>query len=169
MAVLKRKKVMQVIDVSEQEEVKKPVIPATLITQKLREFRAVKDAIADLQKKEKKQKEELDKLFADIETDSNGHAYMEAETADGKPLILARQARKSISINVEKAKEFFSSRKMLPRFLRTRTEEYIDEAELQSAVEQKELSVEDMREITDTKVVYATAFIKARETEEDGK
>ena len=36
MAVLKRKKVMQVIDVSEQEE-KKPAIPATLITQKLRE------------------------------------------------------------------------------------------------------------------------------------
>lgn len=141
------------------------VVPVTFedYNDKLISFRTTKDMIQQLQKQEKKQKEELDKLFDRITADAKGHRYMEGKDAKGNPLILMRQARKSFSLNLEKAKKFLTSRKLINRVLKTRTEEYLDEKEIETLVQEQELSLNDVKEFTDEKITYAVTFVKAED------
>lgn len=109
----------------------------------------------------KKRKEELAKeikahVVANGSKDSKGSYYSENEK-----FVYGSQAKKSIKINEDKAKNFFNNKGLLDRVITT--VEQVDETKIEQLIAEGLISPEDIEEIVDIKVSYS---LDVREKEE---
>lgn len=127
----------------------------------------IEDALreyAEIRQKEKLLKERKDQLSKYIKEyvssngakDSKGSYYSENEK-----FVYGSQAKKSIKINEDKAKNFFSSKGLLDKVITT--VEQVDETKIEQLIAEGEISPEDIEEIVDIKVSYS---LDVREKEE---
>ena len=91
--------------------------------------------------------------------DDKGSYYI-----DDEDFTYGSQARKSVKMNFEKAKNFFVSKGMWDRVVKY--EEVIDEDKVSDLLSNEEMTIDDLEEITDVKVTYAID-VRAKEKEED--
>lgn len=91
--------------------------------------------------------------------DSNGNYYMEEDN-----FIFGQQARKTVKLNEEKAKEFLKQKGLYD--LVVEKVEKINEEKLGELVQNEEITMEELEDITDVKVTYAID-VKIKEAEED--
>lgn len=109
--------------------------------------------LRDQEKLIRKRKEELAKEIKEYVTkngakDSKGSYYSENES-----FIYGSQAKKSIKINEDKAKNFFESKGLLDRVITT--VEQVDEMKIEQLIAEGEISPDDIEEIVDIKVSYS--------------
>lgn len=120
-----------------------------MIEEALREY-------AEIREKEKLLKERKDQLSKYIKEyvssngakDSKGSYYSENEK-----FVYGSQAKKSVKINEDKAKNFFSSKGLLDKVITT--VEQVDETKIEQLIAEGEISPEDIEEIVDIKVSYS--------------
>lgn len=115
----------------------------------LREYSEVREQEKFL----KKRKEELAKeikqhVVSNGSKDSKGSYYSENDQ-----FIYGSQAKKSIKINEDKAKDFFYSKGLLDRVITT--VEQVDEMKIEQLIAEGLISPEDIEEIVDIKVSYS--------------
>lgn len=120
-----------------------------MIEELLREY-------ADIREKEKFLKTRKDQLSKEIKEyvtkngakDSKGSYYSESDK-----FVYGSQAKKSVKINEDKAKNFFYDRGLLDRVITT--VEQVDEEKIEQLIAEGLLSPEDIEEIVDIKVSYS--------------
>lgn len=101
----------------------------------------------------KKRKEELAKYIKEYSMkhgvkNDKGSYYID----DGE-FYFGSQARKTVKINEEKAREFLGMKGLLEKVITIK--EVIDETKIEELVNSGELSVEDIENIVDVKITYA--------------
>jgi hypothetical protein len=142
--------------------------PKENIVELIRELRTISLEKSELDKREKKIKEKLNPLLdKQIPPDAKGHRFYQTTDAFGNSLIIKREARKSLSIIEAKCRDYLTKDpELLSRVFVTMEVEKMDEDELENLVAEGELTVEDVQCFTDTKINYATVFVKETESEE---
>ena len=121
----------------------------------------------DLSKQEKaikKRKDELAKYIKEHAQqngvkDSNGSSYMSNDR-----FVLGSQARKSIKLNQDRAKEFLLSQGVYEQVVEVK--ESINEDKVEQLLQQGLITTDDLEAIVDVKVTYAID-VKEREVEEE--
>lgn len=118
----------------------------------------------------KKREDELKKIInpyldTSITPDANGHRFYKTTDLSGNSLIIKREAKKSVTIDDDKARDFFKDNDLLDRVLVVETVEKWDEDEIENLLAEELITVEDIGNITNTKVTYATTFVKVKEEE----
>ena len=119
----------------------------------------IEDALreyAEIREKEKvlrERKEQLSKYIKEYVStngskDSKGSYYSENEK-----FVYGSQAKKSIKINEDKAKNFFSDKGLLDKVLTT--VEQVDETKIEQLISEGLISPEDIEQIVDIKVSYS--------------
>jgi hypothetical protein len=131
--------------------------------EKLAEFNEIK-----IEKKEEKLKKELDEYITkNVQADARGNRYFFAVDYVGKDIILKKEARKSVSLNEEKAILLFTRKKLINRVLKIRETQYLDEEAIEELIEDGEVTTKEIESITDVTVGYAIKMVKRTEIEED--
>lgn len=131
-----------------------------MIEEALREY-------AEIREKEKLLKERKDQLSKYIKEyvssngakDSKGSYYSENEK-----FVYGSQAKKSVKINEDKAKNFFSSKGLLDKVITT--VEQVDETKIEQLIAEGEISPEDIEQIVDIKVSYSLDVRQKEEIKE---
>lgn len=93
--------------------------------------------------------------------DSKGNMYLEDED-----FIYGQQARKSVKLNEEKAKELFRQKDVYDLVIEKEVKEVINEDKLSELVEDEVITMEELENVTDIKVTYAID-VKKKEKEEN--
>lgn len=111
----------------------------------------------------KKRKEELSKYIKEYSMkhgvkNDKGSYYID----DGE-FYFGSQARKTVKINEEKAREFLKMKGLLDKVIAIK--EIIDEEKVEELVNVGELTVEDIENIVDVKITYAID-VKEKKKEE---
>ena len=91
--------------------------------------------------------------------DDKGSYYI-----DDEDFTYGSQARKSVKLNFERAKNFFVSKGVWDKVVKY--EEVIDEDKVSNLIDDELMSIDDLETITDVKVTYAID-VRAKEKEED--
>lgn len=137
-----------------------------------------------IEKREKELKQRLDEYMTSILTpDSKGHYTFTVVDESGNRIHLQKQARKSISLNEERAIEYLEERglshaiiekdviaeevteeqiidvlmKHAPHFLDKKN--VVDESSLEQLVQEGAIPMEDFEKLCDIKITYAMTFI----------
>lgn len=134
----------------------------------VKELKTLSSVKAQTEKREKEIKAILNKYMDEtFETDTKGHRYFETGLQDdkGKPIIIKREARKSMAINLERVKAKFSD-DILDEIIQIQEVEVLDEERLTQLVEQEVITFDELEEVTDVKTTYATVFVKEKEVVE---
>ena len=121
----------------------------------------------DLSKQEKaikKRKEELAKRIKEhAQTngvkDSNGSSYLSTDR-----FVFGSQARKSIKLNQDRARDFLLSKGLYERVVEVK--ESVNEDKLEQLLAEDLITTEDLEMLVDVKVTYAID-VKEREVEEE--
>ena len=121
------------------------------------------DQLRERQKAVKKRLDDLAKYIKKYVTDNgvkdqNGSYY--SEDAD---FIYGSQARKSVKLNDEKAREFFKNKKLYDQVIDIK--EVLNEDKIEQLVIDEKITIEDIESISETKTTYAID-IKLKETKE---
>jgi hypothetical protein len=135
------------------------------IDEKVRQLNVIQQQKTELVKKEDELKKEInahvDKV---IQPDSNGHRFFIVTGYDGSQLIFEREARKSIKLNEERARELLAKKKLLKQAIRTI--EVLDEEAINGFVVSNLLTLDELKSITDINVTYASKFVKRIKAED---
>lgn len=111
----------------------------------------------------KSRKDALAKMIKEYATkngvkDSNGSYY-----AEDNDFIFGSQARKSVKLKEDEAKEFFRSRGLYEEVIDT--VEVLNEDKIEQLVTDEKITVEDIEALTDVKVQFAID-VRVKETEQ---
>lgn len=118
----------------------------------LEEYQTINDKMKVLDKRKK----EIAKLIKEYSNtngvkNSTGSMYCENDK-----FVFGQQARKSVKLNFDRAKDFFMERKLWDR-VRVIKED-INEDEVEKLVADHLMTMEDLESIVDTKVTYAVSI-----------
>lgn len=150
---------LKVVDVTKKDSID----PISLI----RELSVIKQQKSELEKREKQIKEKLDKYVdSNVTADANGHRFYKTTDDFGNPLVLKREARKSVSLDLDKLKKVFPKH-ILDEIIKEETVEIIQEDIIEQMIASEEISLDDLEQATNIKVTYATTFVK--QVEEEGE
>ena len=119
----------------------------------------------EITKKEEAAKKELaEYIDKNMKADEKGHRFMRFMYED-KPMMVIRQARKSVSVSIEKMKEYFAS-DILSRVIKETMIESIDEQALEELVQEEVISMEELEAVTEVKTTYATVISEEKKDDE---
>lgn len=168
------KKLAKKVQVQNYEE------EAVDVNKLVQELKAVNAQAAQLKKKDALLKAQIatayfTKTVTDEETgeevvvpkvpvDNRGSSFFETIGADGKPLILKRGARISMTINKELATAFFQDADLYEQVTDTVVE--FNEDAIAQLIMDEVISLEDFESVCDKKTTYAYSFVKAIEEED---
>jgi hypothetical protein len=116
-----------------------------------------------LDKKEKELKEKLTVGLKKQPTDVKHNAYLAFTTADGKTAYAKYEARQSVCLNTERAKEFFSAKGLLEKVYKSVESFYFDEGEIEALVANEAISFTDLENISDKNISYAVKFVAKKD------
>lgn len=150
----------------------------------------IKQSMKQLETREKELKERLGEfMMKSLKPDGKGHFLFSTVDKDGNKVHLQRQARKKISLNQDRAKQFLIENKMdelivtepvvhpdatqdqvievllahAPHLIANH--EFVDEKGLEQAVINEEIKMEQFEELCDINITYAMTFIKDSDVE----
>ena len=127
-----------------------------------KELKSISIQKALLEKRDKEIKATLtDSYFTSASKDNKGNSFFQTLGNDGKPLIIKREARTSISLNDELAMLFFAERGLLDSVTNSIT--IFDEEKIAQLVADGVITPDELESICDKKVSYAIKFVKAEE------
>lgn len=182
MAVIKRKK---------KEE---PSFNKTEMENMQLEFFRVKEQAKLLKKREDELKKKLDEYMAKVfKPDTKGHYLFSTIDETGKKIHLQKQARKSIKLNEDRAKQYLSEHgfehvivsspavapevtqdqiievleKHAPHLLAE--EEKVDETALEQLVVNEEIPFDEFEQLCDINITYAMTFIDDKKLQQEEK
>ena len=134
------------------------------VEQLTKELKTISIQKAILEKRDKEIKSSLTEVyFGNASRDNKGNSFY--QSSNDSQLILKREARTSISLNEEKALEFFNSRGLLG-VVTKRELVFLDDAIAQLVVDE-EITPDELESICDKKVTFAYKFVKATELGEE--
>lgn len=126
----------------------------------------VKLQIRDLQKREKELKLQLDTYIdGNVKEDEKGNRFFKFNFND-VPMLVVRQARKSVSVSIDKCKEVFAS-DILCKIIKETITENVDESAMEELISEECISMDELASVTDTKITYATVIVEEKEEEVD--
>lgn len=105
-----------------------------------------------------------EEVVTKVPVDNRGSSFFETIGADGKPLILKRGARISMTINDDLASAFFAGQGLLDEVTTSVT--VWKEDVIAQLIQDEEISLEDFESICDKKTTFAYSFVKAIEEED---
>lgn len=159
MKITKKTKTVDVIDIDDNVD-----LGAFQYEDKCRRFYEVKRQKGLLEKEEAELKKELDSYVdRTIPTDTKGNRYFYSTDYNGNKIILEREARKKITINEERAIEFFRKKNLLNLVYKTKEVQYFDEEEISNLYQCGTITAEEVQSISDITTSYATKFVKSVE------
>lgn len=143
--------------------VSKPVAPITEeeMIAFTRQYKQLALQKAALEKASKELRVKIDGYFETIAKDTRGNRYFQAGD-----LLLKREVRKKITLNVEKAEKFFKEIGEYENVVKF--EPVFDEDAIDQLVANNVIDVDDLKGISDEAVSYATTFVKEVEEVEEG-
>ena len=175
MAILKKKK---------KSTETKPTFNKTEYENHQLELYRLKQQKSLIEKREKELKQRLDEYMTNVLTpDSKGHYTFTVVDENGNRIHLQKQARKSISLNEERAAEYLEEHGLTqaivekdviaeevteeqiievlmrhaPHFLDKKN--VVDESSLEQLVQEGTIPMEDFEKLCDIKITYAMTFI----------
>jgi hypothetical protein len=133
-----------------------------------RRLHAIKQQKADIVKKEEDTKKELDAYVDDnVTADTRGNRFFTVIGYDGTELIFEREARTKIVINEDNSMKILKRKKLLDRVYKEKREMYFDENEITLLFEEGKITKEDLAQMTDKVVTYASKFVKKVEESDE--
>lgn len=119
----------------------------------VREYNHLREQQKFIKKRQSELADKIKKYSAEYGVkDSKGNMYLEDEE-----FIYGQQARKSVKLNEDKAKELFRRKDVYDLVVEKEVieKEIINEEKLSELVEEGRISMEELEEVTDIKVSYA--------------
>lgn len=155
-------KKLKVINVSEEK-----IMTYADYLELSRQAKVLDTQMKDIEKRYKAIKVQLDTYVdSTCESDQKGNRYFEVKDATGKLIAyFKREARTSIKLNDERARERFEELDVLERVLKTETIEKFDEDEIQALLAEGIIDITDIQYITDKNTTYASKFVAKKEAE----
>ena len=134
-------------------------------TEIAKELYLIKAQQKSLEKKEKELKAEMQEFLKKQPVDAKKNAYLAFNDSSGKLAYIKYEARQSVSLNNEKAMEYFKRKKLLDRVYKSETNYYFDQNEIALLVSENKVPFEDLEKISDKTLNYAIKFMKTKEEE----
>jgi hypothetical protein len=162
---------LKVVNVVKKEEKKEKKLDYNDYINLIREYNSLNTEKLTIEKRIKDVRSKIDSFIdTNVKANNDGHRFFKTTDLQGNPLIIKREARESISINMEKGKELFEKKNVLDRVLVVQTveTENWDEDEIENLLAEEIITPEELQSILDSKVTYATKFVKQKELDEEG-
>jgi DNA-binding transcriptional regulator GbsR (MarR family) len=158
-----KKKLVKVIDVSEEN-----IMTLADYLELSRQAKVLDTQIKDLKKRYDKMKTQLDDYVdSKCDPDQKGNRYFDITDSAGNLIgYFKREARTSIKLNDERARERFEELNVLDRVLKKEVVEKFDEDEIQALMAEEIIDLTDMQYMTDKNVTYASKFVAKKEADE---
>jgi hypothetical protein len=125
----------------------------------------IQDSIKKLDARLKEINGRIDKYMADNGVKNSKGSLLLKVFANGRDRVVAKEVRKSVKINPERAEELFRKKKIWKEV--TDTVEVINEGYVEQAVHNKKISLKELESITDIKESFAIVVRDYKEEEAD--
>lgn len=128
-----------------------------------KELHIVNQQRAFMEKREKELKAEMIELMKKQPKDTKQNSYFAFQTADGKDYFVKYEARQSMALNSDRAKEFLREKGFLDRVMKQEVREYLDETEIEALVANGDMPFEDFEKLIDKNTTFALKFVAKKE------
>lgn len=116
-----------------------------------------------LEKREKALKLEMSEVMKSQPKDTKQNSYLAFKTVDGKDYFVKYEARQSMCLNSDRAKEFLREKGFLDRVMKQEVREYLDESEIEALVANGDIQFEDFETLIDKNTTFALKFVAKKE------